>query len=546
MKQRKEGQNEKGVRNPREEKTIDFKKIGAIIQKNFIVMIRDKTRLIPLMIFPIAMILVLGFASGNTPKHISAAIITYDNSPLSQDIQQAVANSQYFTIRRVVSTEGEGKNLLDNGIVRVLIEIPPKLQDDVNNNVPAGITVIVDESDSAVAMTSRQVLNGIISQISSQISAQKISGFQQSISVAAQRIEGYSGSQPSQYAAIEARTAAATQALKASQSLIDQQKEALSASLPAPMLISPRVLSQNDNSAVSSNNTIVEPAFGTEAASAQIAGLSQSSRLIGSAMDNLQIAIETAKQADQRSKMQQQQAYTENVAKPMAVINVFTHSKTSNLLTPLTYQEKPAYGTGRQPIDFLIPSLIALTLFQGAVMGMGRSVAGEKRDGSLTRVFLTPTSNVTIILGTLSFYVLFELVRATFLLIFSMIVFNVKIEGSLLLIAIILVIYISISAAIGMMLSTLVKTEQQYMAMAMIVSLPTMFLSGAFFPLQSMPKVLQSVAVILPVTYASDALRGVMVKGFSLGFIAIPLLVLILFMVLAVGGVLVVFKRNIE
>jgi len=60
-----------------------------------------------------------------------------------------------------------------------------------------------------------------------------------------------------------------------------------------------------------------------------------------------------------------------------------------------------------------------MTLFQGAVMGMGRAVAGEKREGSLTRVFLTPTSNITIITGTLLFYIIFEMIRASFLIIYQ-------------------------------------------------------------------------------------------------------------------------------
>jgi len=187
-----------------------------------------------------------------------------------------------------------------------------------------------------------------------------------------------------------------------------------------------------------------------------------------------------------------------------------------------------------------------MTIFQGAVMGMGRSVAGEKREGSLTRVFLTPTSNTTIIVGTLSFYVFFELVRAAFLIIFSIVVFNIQIKGSLLLIALILAIYIIVSTAIGMIISSLVRTEQQYQAMAMLISLPTMFLSGVFFPVQSMPKVMQSIANFLPITYASNALRGVMIKALPIGMIIYPLIILVVFLVICTVGVISVFKRDIE
>ena len=82
--------------------------------------------------------------------------------------------------------------------------------------------------------------------------------------------------------------------------------------------------------------------------------------------------------------------------------------------------------------------------------------------------------------------------------------------------------------------------------MAMLVSLPTMFLAGAFFPVQAMPKILQAIATILPATYAGEALRGVMVKGFPLGMILVPLGILLLFLAILLTGVFLVFKRNIE
>ena len=158
----------------RKEKFIDFKKVGAIVEKNFIVMTRDKIRLLPLLLFPIVMILVLGFTSGNTPKHIPAAIVVYDHSAIAQNIQQQIYDSQTFSIKYLVSTEDEAKHLLDAGKVSVIIEIPPKLGEDIDNNIPAQIIVIVDESDSAISATSNQALAVIINNAASSITLQKL------------------------------------------------------------------------------------------------------------------------------------------------------------------------------------------------------------------------------------------------------------------------------------------------------------------------------------------------------------------------------------
>ena len=537
----------------RKEKLIDLGKIGAIIQKNFIVMTRDKIRLIPLLVFPIVMMLVLGFTTGNATKHIPTAIVIYDDSILSQNIQQEISNSQTFSVKHVVSTEGEAKKLLDNGDIRVIIEIPPNLESDVNNNIPAQITVIVDESDSAVAATANGELNTIINSVSERISQEKLESYQQSVDDASQRLVSYTDTQAEYYNMIAAGTAnniVAEKSVDASKSILDEYTNNLLFSIPTPSLL---IIPHNDTTQIfvdnqtksTGQNFVIRQSPATQQIKAQANVLQQSSSLLKSAQSNMAQSSSISQKSIQGAQ-KLQESYPQNVAGSANTIRIFTHSKIENVLRPLVLEEKPAYGTGKRAIDFLIPSLIALTLFQGAVMGMGRAVAGEKRDGSLTRVFLTPTSNVTIIIGTITFYVLFELLRAAFLIAIATMLFNTHIEGSILLILLILVIYVSISIAIGMIISSLVKTEQQFISMAMLVSLPTIFLAGAFFPVQAMPKVLQAIATILPATYAGEALRDVMVKGFPLGMTLVPLGILLLFLALLLTGVFLVFKRDIE
>jgi len=528
-----------------QEKLLDFKKILAIMQKNFIVLSRDKVRWVFLLLFPILMISIFGYVSGNMPKHISTAVIAYDNSPLSLAIQQEISNSQIFAVRHMVSTEGEARILLDKGDVRVIIEIPPHLEEDISNGVQTGITVIVDESDSSVSGTAQQTLNAIVNKVSAQISLQKITNYQQSVAAAAQKLQMYNSQQVNQYGLIASSLAPAQAALLQSKKLTDGYANTLINSLASPTLSIPSVLPNEKE--INTNYVLISQPPGFEATQAQIALLQQSSGLVSSAADNVRTATSLALQSDQKVKaLQDYQSFNQDVVKPMSEIHVFTYANANNILRPLVYEAKPAYGTGKRAVDFLIPSIIALTIFQGAVMGMGRAVAGEKREGSLTRVFLTPTSNTTIITGTLLFYIIFELFRSSFLILFSILLFHIKIEGSLLAIGFILIIYAGISTALGMILSSLVKTEQQFMAMAMPFTMPTIFLSGAFFPLQAMPKFMQVLAQFMPVTYGGDALRGVMIKGFSLSLVAYPVAILLLFLAIMIGILLVVFKRDIE
>jgi ABC-2 type transport system permease protein len=138
------------------------------------------------------------------------------------------------------------------------------------------------------------------------------------------------------------------------------------------------------------------------------------------------------------------------------------------------------------------------------------------------------------------------MMRASFLILFTVMVFKVRIEGSILVLAVVMAVYAAISIGLGMILSCLVRTEQQFMALAMLVSMPSMFLAGVFFPIRSMPQILQILANFLPITYAGSAFRSVMIKGLSFHYILLQFNILLIFLALIMVLLFTVFKRDIE
>ncbi len=525
------------------EKAVDIRKIGAIIQKNWVVLVRDKTRLMPLILFPVFMILVFGYTTGNIPKHLPTALVDYDYTPTSQKLIRDISASDVLSIGYAVSTEGEARRLLDSTKVRGIIEIPQGFESDIQDGVQTHVTLIVDESDSAVMQTMQSTVGTIIREYSAQIGMQRLMGYQQSVFGQAGILGSYATSAVNQYPAITSKLGGAFALLTKAKRGMDQSADALSQSLTAPNIFIPPQGTGNS----SSNDTIVLTPRGYTASQAQLSLLTSTSALIASAQALLANAQESSAQAGAvMANREEYRTVDQYVNQPLADIREFSGADPKGILDPVVLDNKPAYGTGKRSIDFLIASIIALTIFQGAIMGMGRAVAGEKREGSLTRVFLTPTSNTTIVLGTLLFYIFFEIFRSTFLIIVSMIFFKISIAGNILLIALIVVIYAGVSTAIGMIISSMVKTEQQYFAMSMLVSMPTIFLAGVFFPLQAMPKAMQILAEFLPVTYAGEALNGVMSKGVGIGNIAYPVIMLFVFLAVMIAILLAVFKRDIE
>ena len=183
-------------------------------------------------------------------------------------------------------------------------------------------------------------------------------------------------------------------------------------------------------------------------------------------------------------------------------------------------------------IDFLVPAVLGMTVMMSCMMGMGATIAGERETGELARLFMTPTSVSTVIGGKIAAKLLIELVRALILIFMSILLFNVSIKGGILQTFIVLVIGALCFVGFGIMLSARTQTQEDYAQIVMPFSMPMMFVSGVFYPIETMPWILQKLAYIFPLTYLNDAMRGIMLKGQTLGDVWLDLVVLLGFTIL--------------
>ncbi len=183
-------------------------------------------------------------------------------------------------------------------------------------------------------------------------------------------------------------------------------------------------------------------------------------------------------------------------------------------------------------IDFLVPAILGMTVMMSCMMGMGATIAGERETGELARLFMTPTSVSTVIGGKIAAKLLIELLRALILICMAVLLFHVSIKGGLLQTFIVLVVGALCFVGFGMMLSARTSTQEDYVQMVMPFSMPMMFISGVFYPIETMPWILQKLAYIFPLTYLNDAMRGIMLKGQTLGDVWLDLVVLLGFTLL--------------
>jgi ABC-2 type transport system permease protein len=197
-----------------------------------------------------------------------------------------------------------------------------------------------------------------------------------------------------------------------------------------------------------------------------------------------------------------------------------------SIVNSINFQINKLYGNISY-IDFLVPGVLAMVVLFSCMFGMGESIAGERERGELARLFMTPTSITTIVGGKIISKLTIETGRAVILIVVAIALFGIVIAGSMLLTLLLLVLVALCFVGFGIMISARVSTQEDYMQMVQPITLPMMFMSGVFYPVETMPWIFQKIAYLLPLTYANDALRAVMLKGAGIGAIWLDVVVLL-------------------
>ena len=218
--------------------------------------------------------------------------------------------------------------------------------------------------------------------------------------------------------------------------------------------------------------------------------------------------------------------YSTSVSTENATTSPTLTSSINNIKAGIDLHINRIYGNIKY-IDFLVPAVLGMTLMMSCMLGMGGSIAGERENGELARLFMTPTSASTVIGGKIVAKLIIELIRALILIFMAIILFNVTIKGGIIQTFIVLTIGALCFVGFGMMLSARVSTQEDYSQISKPFSMPMMFVSGIFYPIETMPWILQKLAYIFPLTYLNDAMRGIMTQGKNLGDVWVDLAVLL-------------------
>lgn len=374
---------------------FSFARLFAVFYKEFIQMRRDRLTFAMMVGVPLLQLALFGFAINTDPKALPTAVMAQDHSPLTRRLLAALENTGYFRIDAEVGSEAELEQLLAEGDVQFVLEIPPDFSRDlVRGNHPV-LLVSADATDPAAtsnALTALQQIN----------------------------LHGLDGEFTGPLAAL--RT--------------------------------------------------VEPAF----------------------------------------ELRVHRRYN-----PEGVTQ---------------------YN--------IVPGLMGVILTMTMIMMTAMAITRETERGTMENLLATPVQPLEVMIGKILPYIVVGYVQVSVILLAARFLFDVPMAGSLVLLLLCILVFIAANLAVGILFSTVAKSQMQAMQMSFFFFLPSLLLSGFMFPFRGMPHWAQVIGEALPLTHFLRIVRGVLLKGNSTLETWPHLWPLLLFIVVVVGLGLKRYRRTLD
>ena len=336
-----------------------FKGFSSIIYKESIHVIRDPITLGLMLLIPGIQLLIFGYAANMDVKHIATVVYNLDGREKSRDLLHAFENSGYFDITENAFSDRQLQTSVIAGHTQVAIKIPPDYTDNVLMGQPATIQVLIDGSNSMVALQALNVSNAI--------------------------------------------------------------------------------------------------------------ALRESLKIVSNIM---------------------------GVATP-----------------PIDSRTRVLFNPDMKTSNFMVPALVGLVMQIVTMILTAFAIVREKESGTLEQLMVTPVSKFGLMMGKLVPFFAIGAIETCLVLIMMRLVFQVPIQGSLLLLAIFTVPFLFTSLGLGLFISTVASSQVQAIQIAFLIILPSVLLSGFIFPQETMPLPIYLIGQVIPLTFFMRILRGIIIRG---------------------------------
>ncbi len=212
---------------------------------------------------------------------------------------------------------------------------------------------------------------------------------------------------------------------------------------------------------------------------------------------------------------------------------------------PLELAPELLYNPEGNTAAFMVPGIVGIVLTQIAVILTGLAIVREKETHMLKALIATPVRPGELVVGKVLPYLAIAFVDALLVLGVGRAVFAVPMRGSPALLLGLVFLFVLGSLAVGIVVSARARTQIQAIFATLVDYLPSIFLSGLFFPIEGMPRALQAVTYLIPLRYFLEAARGVMLRGVGLDALLVPFAALALFTVLMLVFATLSFRKRL-
>jgi ABC-2 type transport system permease protein len=189
----------------------------------------------------------------------------------------------------------------------------------------------------------------------------------------------------------------------------------------------------------------------------------------------------------------------------------------SSHIPPVDPEIRIWYNPDLKNTNFLVPGLIGLIMMITIAPVTAMAVVREKERGTIEGLMVAPVSPLEIIIGKMAPYMIISFVDLFIVVLTGIFIFNVPFRGSFILLLSLSYIFLLSAVSIGLLISTVAGSQRTAWQISILTSiLPSIFLSGFIFPIESMPLPLQIICSLFPVRYFLLILRGIILKGVGL------------------------------
>jgi ABC-2 type transport system permease protein len=194
----------------------------------------------------------------------------------------------------------------------------------------------------------------------------------------------------------------------------------------------------------------------------------------------------------------------------------------------------------------MVPALIGLILQTLTALLTAVTIVREREQGTLEGLIVTPIRAAELVVGKILPYVVIAFLAMLEILLVGTLWFKVPINGSVGLLVALSALFLLSALGIGLMVSTIAHTQQEAMMLAFFTILPSVFLSGFMFPIASMPKALQLISNVIPLTHFLIIDRGIVLKGNSIEILMPQVTALAIFGAFILTLAIIRFRKRLE